>query len=76
MEQQPQQQVMAEGGVVNAAYGISVGSGDPLTEDITVSTGDRSGTSTGTGMRSVFFIHPDGRRIKVLMLDDTPIGKV
>jgi len=77
MEQAPQQQGMAEGGVVNAAYGISVGEGDGLTEDITVSTGGPAGGGgSNSGMREVFFIHPDGRRIKVLLLNDTPIGKV
>jgi len=76
MEQAPQQQGMAEGGVVNAAYGISVGEGDGLTEDITVSTGGPAGGGSDSGMREVFFIHPDGRRIKVLLLNDTPIGKV
>ena len=77
MEQAPQQQGMAEGGVVNAAYGISVGEGDGLTEDITISTGGPAGGGgSDSGMREVFFIHPDGRRIKVLLLNDTPIGKV
>jgi len=97
MEQQPQQQPpmqqqpqpsMAVGGVVKAAYGISVGGGGNLTRDIAiggnkpkVTTGTDTGTTTTTttgkkGMFSVFYIHPDGRRLKVLLLNGKPIGKV
>jgi len=97
MEQQPQQQPpmqqqpqpsMAVGGVVKAAYGISVEGGGNLTEDIAiggnkpkVTTGTDTGTTTTTttgkdGMTSVFYIHPDGRRVKVLLLNGKPVGKV
>jgi len=97
MEQQPQQQPpmqqqpqpsMAVGGVVKAAYGISVGGGDNYTRDIAiggnkpkVTTGTDTGTTTTTttgkdGMTSVFYIHPDGRRVKVLLLNGKPVGKV
>jgi len=95
MEQQPQQQPpmqqqpqpsMAVGGVVKAAYGVSVGGGGNLTEDIAiggnkpkVTTGTDTDTTTTTGkdgMTSVFYIHPDGRRVKVLLLNGKPVGKV
>ena len=97
MEQAPQQPQpsMAVGGVVNAAYGISVQEGGNVTEDIPISTrtrttGTNTGTGTGTtttgttdttatgkdGMVSVFYIHPDGRRVKVLLLNGKPVGKV
>ena len=94
MEQAPQQPQpsMAVGGVVNAAYGVSVQEGGNVTEDIPISTRTRTtgtgtgttttGTGTGTtatgkdGMVSVFYIHPDGRRVKVLLLNGKPVGKV
>jgi len=98
MEQAPQQPQpsMAVGGVVNAAYGVSVQEGGNVTEDIPISTrtrttGTGTGTGTGTtttgtgtgttatgkdGMVSVFYIHPDGRRVKVLLLNGKPVGKV
>ena len=97
MEQAPQQPQpsMAVGGVVNAAYGVSVQEGGNVTEDIPISTrtrttGTNTGTGTGTtttgttdttatgkdGMVSVFYIHPDGRRVKVLLLNGKPVGKV
>ena len=82
MEQAPQPEGMAEGGVIKAAYGVSVAPGSGLTEDIPIYTGnpiDTTSTSTPAeddGISKVFYIHPDGRRIEVLTLDGDPIEDV
>jgi len=78
-QSQPQQQqppqTMANGGVIKAAYGTSVGDGSAITEDIAVTTRDTTDDKK-SGMRSFFYIHPDGRRIRVLTLNGNPVGNV
>ena len=46
-------------------------------EDIGVKTPtDQVGTGDGSGMKTVFYFHKDGRRIQVLMLNGKPISSV
>ena len=45
-------------------------------EDIGVKTTEKIITGDGSGMKTVFYFHPDGRRIQVLMLNGRPISSV
>lgn len=69
------------------AYGITTAGGAPVTQQTpatNVASGSGTGTGTGDvtmpdaggGMKTVFFIHKDGRRISVLMLNGKPISSV
>ncbi len=63
-------------------YGINketTGTSSPTNlaqEDIGVKTTDKITTGDGSGMKTVFYFHPDGRRIQVLMLNGRPISSV
>ncbi len=58
--------------------GTGTGSSTDLAqEDIGVKTPtDQVGTGDGSGMKTVFYFHEDGRRIQVLMLNGRPISSV
>jgi len=58
--------------------GTGTGSSTDLAqEDIGVKTPtDQVGTGDGSGMKTVFYFHKDGRRIQVLMLNGRPISSV
>lgn len=59
-------------------YGLAKGKGDDPTSSIQVqgpiSQMPTSPTGDGSGMKSTFYIHKDGRRISVLMLNGRPIS--
>ena len=58
-------------------YGIDKQKTDPSENVVGVQTDDQTpSTGDGSGMKTVFYFHPDGRRIQVLMLNGKPISSV
>ena len=58
-------------------YGIDKQKTDPSANVVGVQTDDQTAsTGDGSGMKTVFYFHPDGRRIQVLMLNGKPISSV
>jgi len=77
MQQQMQQTGMAQGGVVYADEGKSIQGNNSLTRDVAIGGNKAVSTETNTGKRgmsSSFYIHPDGRRVRILTLNGKPLG--